>query len=206
MHCVLPLCPLDRTNLVPRALVTLVQRSGKRETLHTAAKWVRMLRVFVIQSWIDYECSTSIAKFTPVTKIFFLLNKICDGASSKEPFLKAATLAILIWAYPREMRTSNWNFKKAAFLPSKIAHAWRACALIWPLWGDSGIKRFGSHSHWLNIWACVTVFGSDGAGNEQQNGGKEKADFWLRKPPDWFVCSQSREWESIKSYRECNGS
>ena len=92
-----------------------------------------MLRGFVIQSWIDYECSTSIAKFTPVTKIFFLLNKICDGASSKEPFLKAATLAILIWAYLREMRTSNWNFKKAAILPSKIAHAWRACALIWPL-------------------------------------------------------------------------
>ena len=102
-------------------------------SVDTAAKWVRMLRWFVIQSWIDYECSTSIAKFTPVTTIFFLLNKICDGASSKEPFLKAATLAILNWAYPREMRTSNWNFKKAAILPSKIAHAWRACAVILPL-------------------------------------------------------------------------
>ena len=39
---------------------------------------------------------TSIATFTPVTTIFFLLNKICDGGSSKEPFLKAATLSILI--------------------------------------------------------------------------------------------------------------
>ena len=39
----------------------------------------------------DYECSTSIAKFTPVTTIFFSLNKICDGGSSKEPFLKMAT-------------------------------------------------------------------------------------------------------------------
>ena len=38
---------------------------------------------------------------------------------------------------------------------------------------DSGIKLLGSHSHWLNICACVTDFGSDGAGNEQQNGGKD---------------------------------
>ena len=65
--------------------------------------------------------------------IFFLLNKICDGGSSKEPFLKVTTLSILIWAYPREMRTSNGNFKNAAILPSKIAHARRACALILPL-------------------------------------------------------------------------
>ena len=81
-----------------------------------------MLRRFVIQARIDYECSTSIAKFTPATTTFFLLNKICDEESSKEPFLKAATLSILIWAYPREMRTSNGNFKNAAILPSKIAH------------------------------------------------------------------------------------
>ena len=99
----------------------------------TAAKWVRMLRRFVIWAWIDYECSTSIAKFTPVTTIFFLLNKICDGGSSKEPFLKAATLSILIWAYPRETKTNNGNFKNAAILPSKVAYRWRACALILPL-------------------------------------------------------------------------
>ena len=85
-----------------------------------------MLRRFVIQAIqarIDYECSTSIAKFTPVTTIFLLLNKICDGGSSKEPFLKETTLFILICAYLREMRTSNGNFKNAAILPSKIAHA-----------------------------------------------------------------------------------
>ena len=82
-----------------------------------------MLRRFVIRVRIDYERSSLIAKFPPVATIFFLLNKICDGGSSKEPFLKAATLSILIWAYPREMRTSNGNFKKAAILASKIAHA-----------------------------------------------------------------------------------
>ena len=81
-----------------------------------------MLRKFVIRARIDYECSTSIAKFTPVTTIFFLLNKICDGGSSKEPFLKAATLSILIWAYPRETKTNNRNFKNAAILPSKVAY------------------------------------------------------------------------------------
>ena len=42
------------------------------------------------------NCSlTSIAKFTPVTTIFLLLNKIGDGGSLKEPFQKAATLSIL---------------------------------------------------------------------------------------------------------------
>ena len=64
----------------------------------------------------------------------FLLNKICDGGSSKEPFLKAATLSILIWAYPRETKTNNGNVKKnAAISTRKIAHVWRACALILPL-------------------------------------------------------------------------
>ena len=58
----------------------------------------------------------------PVTAIFFLLNKICDGGSSKEPFLKAATLSILIWAYPRETKTNNRNLKNAAILPSKVAY------------------------------------------------------------------------------------
>ena len=107
----------------------------------TTAKWVRMLRRFVIRARIDYECSTSIAKFTPVTTIFFLLNKICDGGSSKEPFLKAATLSILIWAYPRETKTNNRNFKNAAILPSKVAYRWRACALIWPLCRPSVVTQ-----------------------------------------------------------------
>ena len=53
----------------------------------------------------------------------FLLNKICDGGSSKEPFLKAATLSIFIWAYPREMKIKNVNFKNDAISPRKIAHA-----------------------------------------------------------------------------------
>ena len=81
-----------------------------------------MLRRFVIRARIDYECSTSIAKFTSVTTMFFLLNKICDGGSSKEPFLKATTLSILIWAYPHETKTNNGNFKNAAILPSKVAY------------------------------------------------------------------------------------
>ena len=35
--------------------------------------------------------------------------------------------------FPRETKTSNGNFKNAAISPRKIAHAWRACALILPL-------------------------------------------------------------------------
>ena len=97
-----------------------------------------MLRRFVIRARIDYECSTSIGKFTPVTTIFFWLNKICDGGSSKEPFLKAATLSILIWAYPRETKTNNGNYTNAAILPSEVAYRRRACALILPLCRHSG--------------------------------------------------------------------
>ena len=99
-----------------------------------------MLRRFVIRAWIHYECSTSIAKFAPVTTIFFLLNKICDGGSSKEPFLEAATLSILIWAYPRETKTNNGNFKNAAIFPSKVAYRWRACVLILPLCRKEGVS------------------------------------------------------------------
>ena len=47
----------------------------------------------------------------------FLLNKICDGGSSKEPFLKAATLSVLIWAYPRKTKTNNGSFRNAAISP-----------------------------------------------------------------------------------------
>ena len=47
--------------------------------------------------------------------IFFLLNKICDGESSNEPFLKAATLSILIWAYPRETKTTMGILKMRPF-------------------------------------------------------------------------------------------
>ena len=82
------------------------------------------LQIFflAIRARIDYECSTSIAKFTTVTAIF-CLNKICDGGSSKEPFLKALTLSILIWAYPRETKINNGSLKNAAISPRKIAHA-----------------------------------------------------------------------------------
>ena len=132
--------------------------SNTQDRLHcsshdTAAKWVRMLRRFVIQAWIDYECSTSITKFTPVTTISFLLNKICDGGSSKEPFLKAAPLFILIWAYPRQTKTIDGNFKNAAILPSKVAYRWRACALILPLCQLLlGELRF----FFFSEFACVT--------------------------------------------------
>ena len=104
-----------------------------------------------IRAWIDYECSTSIAKFTPVTTIFFLLNKICDGGSSKEPILKAATLSILIWAYPSETKTNNGNFKNAAILPSKVAYRWRACALILPLCRSN--HKSAEHAH--SFCRCV---------------------------------------------------
>ena len=66
----------------------------------------------------------------------FLSNKICDGGSSKKPFLKATTLSILPWAYPREMRTSKWNFKMPPFCQVRLltrdehAHSCRAGTVI----------------------------------------------------------------------------
>ena len=115
-----------------------------------------MLRRFVIRARIDYECSTSIGKFTSVTTIFFLLNKICDGGSSKEPFLKAATLSILIWAYPRETKTNNGNYTNAAILPSEVAYRRRACALILPLCHKSVV----SVTHEQNIICSKTQLDS----------------------------------------------
>ena len=47
----------------------------------------------------------------------FLLSKIYDGRCSTETFLKTATLSVLVWAYPRKMKTRNGNFKNAAILP-----------------------------------------------------------------------------------------
>ena len=37
---------------------------------------------------------------------------MCDGGDLTETFLKTATLSVLVWAYPREMKTNNGNFKK----------------------------------------------------------------------------------------------
>ena len=87
--------------------------------------------------WFESESITNAPLQSPnshlLPQYIFLLNKICDWGSSKEPFLKAATLSILIWAYPRETKTNNGNFKNAAILPSKVAYRWQACVLILPL-------------------------------------------------------------------------
>ena len=45
---------------------------------------------------------------------FFLLSEICDRRGLTETFLKMATLSVLVWASPHEMKTSNENFKNAA--------------------------------------------------------------------------------------------
>ena len=67
--------------------------------------------------WKYYGYSTWAAKFFSVPAIHFLLSKIYDGRCSTETFLKTATLSVLVWAYPRKMKTRNGNFKNAAILP-----------------------------------------------------------------------------------------
>lgn len=37
---------------------------------------------------------------------------MCDGGDLTEAFPKTATLSVLVWAYLREMKTNNGNFKK----------------------------------------------------------------------------------------------
>ena len=64
-----------------------------------------------------YRCTTAVAKFAAVTAIFLLLSEIREGGGLKETFLKTATLSVLVWAYPREMKPNNENFKIAAVLP-----------------------------------------------------------------------------------------
>ena len=65
--------------------------------------------------------------------IFFLLNKICDGGSWKEPFLKAATLTILIWAYPRKRKQTMGILKMPLFCRVRLltgdehAHSFCRC-------------------------------------------------------------------------------
>ena len=108
--------------------------------------------------WFERESITNAPPQSPnshlLPQYFFLLNKICNGGSSKEPFLKAATLPILILAYPRETKTNNGNFKNAAILPSKVAYRWRACALILPLCHPT--QSNGEHAQTLYIWPQTT--------------------------------------------------
>ena len=47
-----------------------------------------------------------------LTQSFFLLSETCDGGGLTKTSLKNVTLSLLIWTYPREMRTCNTNFKK----------------------------------------------------------------------------------------------
>ena len=93
-----------------------------------------MLCRSAIRARIDYECSTSMAKFTPVTTKNFLVDKICDRGSSKEPFLKAATLSILIWAYPREMKKTMGILEMPPFrrvrLLTRDEHAHSFCRCV----------------------------------------------------------------------------
>ena len=57
-----------------------------------------------------FNFSTSVTKFTPVATILFLLSEICAGCDSKETLLKTATLIVLVWAYPCEMKISYFSF------------------------------------------------------------------------------------------------
>ena len=62
---------------------------------------------------------------------FLLLNKICDGGSSKEPFLKAATLSILSWAYPAKRKQTMAILKMPPFRRVRLhAHSFCRCVPI----------------------------------------------------------------------------
>ena len=71
-------------------------------TIRRATKFIAMLRPLI-----------SILKFTTVSRIFFLLGKICCRAGSKETFLKVGTLSVKARAYPRQIKTNKMNFKNA---------------------------------------------------------------------------------------------
>ena len=45
-----------------------------------------------------------------------LMSEICAARISTETFLKTATLFVLVWVYPCEMKTSDENFKNPAIL------------------------------------------------------------------------------------------
>ena len=55
-----------------------------------------------------------------LTQSFFLLSAICDGVGLTKTSLKNVTLSLLIWTYPREMRTCNTNFKKCSHFASIV--------------------------------------------------------------------------------------
>ena len=61
-----------------------------------------------------------------LTQSFFLLSEICDGGGLTKTSLKNVTLSLLIWTYPREMRTCNTNFKKMQ--PFYLDSAWKYCS------------------------------------------------------------------------------
>ena len=51
------------------------------------------------------------SEFTPATAIFFKVTLEVE----RKKFLKTVTLSVLVWAYPREMKTNDGNLKMPTF-------------------------------------------------------------------------------------------
>ena len=127
-----------------------------RPKMNIAAKWVRMLRSFVIRARIDYGCSTSIAKFTPVTTIYFfgwiryVMEEVRRNLSWKRQHY-------LFWfgLIPAKQKRTMEILKMPPFR-RKIAHAWRACALILPLCLQSDLIT--KHAHTLDQATILFFF------------------------------------------------
>ena len=107
-----------------------------------------------------YRCTTAVAKFAAVTAIFLLLSEIREGGGLKETFLKTATLSVLVWAYPREMKPNNENFKIAAVLPRWCYYGNIDVPIPLRIWNFScvtSMRTYFAAVSWESIMGCFCV-------------------------------------------------
>ena len=102
-----------------------------------------MFRRFVIQARIDYAPLQSPNSHLLPQYFFLLLNEICNGGSSKEPFLKTATLSIMFGLIFAKRKQTKGILKMPPFrrvrLLTRDEHAHSFCH--WVDRHDTATKR-----------------------------------------------------------------
>ena len=71
----------------------------------------------------------------------------------KETFLKTATLSVLVWAYLREMKLNNENFKIAPVEPRWCCYGNIDVAILLRIWNFSYVTNMRTHLAALSFYA-----------------------------------------------------
>ena len=75
----------------------------------------------------------------------------------KETFLKTATLSVLVWAYPCEMKLNNENFKIAPVEPRRCCYGNIDVPILLCIWNFSYVTSMRTHFAALS-WVSIMGF------------------------------------------------